>query len=168
MGGAEEGLSGLTGPSGGAVTSPGEVAGEVRGDAAALRRGEAGALERVGLTAGAGGGAGLVGEVGVVLRCDDDDDDDDEEGVPGQCRAPGVTEKVVGVLRPNLTSNSLHTAKLRLTPSDPADTPKPEPPTASEPFASSWQRSTKLPLRTDPHSLSGCLWGRGLEDRLWG
>lgn len=112
----------------------------------------------------AGGGAGLVGEVGVDLRCDEDedngDDDDSDEGVPEEWRAPGDTEKVVGVLRPNLASNSLHTAKLRLTPSVPAGTPNPEP--ASEPLARSWQRSTKLPLRRDPHSRSGCLGSRGL------
>lgn len=113
--------------------------------------------------AGEGEGAGLVGEVGVALRCDEDNgDEDSDEGVPGEWRAPGDTEKVVGVLRPNLASSSLQTAKLRRTPSDPAATPNPEPAAASEPLASSWQRSTKLPLRTDPHSRSRCLVGRGL------
>lgn len=70
--------------------------------------------------------------------------------------------KVGGVLRPNLASNSLHTARLRLMPSDPGGNPALT--AASEPLASSWQRSTKLPLRTDPHSLSRsrCLRGRGL------
>lgn len=110
----------------------------------------------------------------MALRCDEDEDNGDEdsdEGVPGEWRAPGDTEKVVGVLSPNLASNSLHTAKLRLMPSDPARTPNPEPAAASEPLASSWQRSTKLPLRTDP-SRSGRL-GRGLavwlglEVELW-
>lgn len=110
----------------------------------------------------------------MALRCAEDEDNGDEdsdEGVPGEWRAPGDTEKVVGVLSPNLASNSLHTAKLRLTPSDPPRTPNPEPVAASEPLASSWQRSTKLPLRTDP-SRSGRL-GRGLavwlglEVELW-
>lgn len=140
--------------------------------AAAMRRGEPGGWDRVGLTAA---GAGLVGDVGVVLRCDEDadsGDDDSDEGVPGEWRAPGDTEKVVGVRRPNLASNSLHTAKLRLTPSDPPVTPNPEPAAAaSEPLASSWQRSTKLPLRRDPHSLSRSRWregrGLGVELELW-
>lgn len=107
----------------------------------------------MGLTA-----AGLVGEVGVALRCDGDngEDDDSEEGVPGEGRPPGDTEKVVGLLRLNLASNSLHTAKLLLPPSNETQNP-------SEPFASSWQRSAKLPLRTGPQSLSRCLGGRGLE-----
>lgn len=102
--------------------------------------------------------------MGVALRCGEDEDSGDEdsdEGVPGELRAPGDTEKVVGVLRPNLASNSLHTAKLRLTPSDPVEIPNPEAAAASEPLASSWQRSTKLPRRTEPHSLSRCR-GRGL------
>lgn len=111
---------------------------------------------------------GLDGEVGVALRCVEDGDSVDDvsaEGVPGEWRAPGDTEKVVGVRRPNRASNSLHTAKLRLIPSDPAVNPKPEPAAASEPLASSWHRSAKLPLRTDPHSLSRSRWrvGRGLE-----
>ena len=113
--------------------------------------------------------------MGVALRSDEDDDngeDDSDEDVPGEWRAPGDTEKVVGVLSPNRASNSLHTAKLRLTPSDPAGVTNPEPDTASEPLASSWQRSTKLPLRTAPPSLSRsrCR-GRGLalwfEPGLW-
>lgn len=83
-----------------------------------------------------------------ALWCDEDEDEDD--GVPGEQRAPGNTEKVVGILSPNLASNSLHTAKLRLMLSEPGRTPKPKPTAASEPLASSWQRSTKLPLRTDP------------------
>lgn len=76
----------------------------------------------------------------MALRCDedeDDGDDDSDEGVPGEWRALGETEKVVGVLRPNLASNSLHTAKLRLMPSDPPRTPSPEVAAASEPLASS-------------------------------
>lgn len=99
----------------------------------------------------------------MALWCDEDENncDDEDEGVPGEWRAPGITEKVLGVLSPNLASNSLHTAKLRLTPSDPTRTPNPEPAAASEPLASSWQRSTKLPLRTEL-SRSGRL-GRGLE-----
>lgn len=133
------GLSGLVPLSGDAGTS---ADGE-----AALRRGETGVCERVGLTAV---GAGFVGEVGGALRCDANSDG----GVPGEWRTPGDTEKAVGVLRPNLASNSLHTAKLRLAPSAPGGTTNPTPPAASEPFASSWHRSTKLPLRTDPHSLS--------------
>lgn len=103
----------------------------------------------------------------MALRCDEDDDgDESDEGVPGEWRAPGETENVVGALRPNLDSNSLHTAKLRLPPSNPAGTLKPGPQAASEPLASSWQRSTKLPRRTDPHSLSRswCLMGRGLAE----
>lgn len=110
----------------------------------------------------------------MALWCDEDDDADDrDEGVPGEWREPGDTEKVVGVLWPNLASNSVHTAKLRLALSGPAGTPNPEPAAASEPLARSWQRSTKLPLRTDPHSLSRswCLEGRGLalwlEVELW-
>lgn len=162
VGGPVAGLSGLAGLSGDAGTSTGD-AGDA-GDAAALQRGETGVCERVGLTAA---GAGFVGEVGVALRCDEDEDNgdgDSDGGGPGEWRAPGDTEKVVGVLRLNLASNSLHTAKLRLVPSAPAGTPNPEAPAASEPLASSWQRSTKLPLRIDPHSLSRsmCLEGRGL------
>ena len=172
VGRPEAGLSGLAGLSGDAGTSSGAAAGDVAGDAAVLRRGETGAWDRVGLTAGGGGGgAGLVGDVGAALRSEEDNDngdDDTDEEVPGEWRAPGDTEKVVGVLSPNRASNSLHTAKLRLTPSDPAGVTNPEPATASEPLASSWQRSTKLPLRTAPPSLSR---GRGLalwfEPELW-
>lgn len=143
-------------------------AGVSSGDVSSPRLGEAGAWERVGLIVG--WGAGLVGGVGVVLRCGEEegdeeegvkDNNDDEEGVPGvpgEFRAPGDTEKVVGVLRPNLVSSSVHTAKLRLPPSG----PNPETPAASEPFANSWQRSTKLPRRIDPPH-SRCLGGRGLE-----
>lgn len=103
-----------------------------------------------------------MGEVGVVRRCDGLDSGDDD-GVPGEWRAPGDTEKVVGVRSPNRASSSLHTAKLRLTPSGPGATQNPEAAAASEPLASSWQRSTKLPRRTEPQSRSGCLRGRGLE-----
>lgn len=110
----------------------------------------------------------------MVLRFERDEvsgDDADEtgDGAPAEWRAPGDTEKVVGVLRPNLASNSVHTAKLRLTPSNPDGTPNPEPAATSEPLASSWQRSTKLPLRTDPQSRSRswCLGGRGLPVWLW-
>lgn len=158
VGGPEAGLFGPAGLSG--------EAGLSAGGPVAPWRGETGARDRVGLTAG--GGAGLVGDVGVALRCCEDEDDgdgDSDEGVPGEWRAPGETEKLVGALSPNLASNSLHTAKLRLTPSDPDRTPNPGPPAASEPFARSWQRSTKLPLRTDT-SRSGCL-GRGLAEGFW-
>lgn len=155
MGGAEAVLSGLVVPSG--------EAGSSAGGGAVTRRGEAGVTERVGLTAEGAGlkaeGAGLVGEVGMVRRCDEEEDEEDrgmedrdDEGVPGGGRAPGDTEKVVGVRRPNRASSSLHTARLRLPPSSPT----------SEPLASSWQRSTKLPRRTA--SRSWCRRGRG----LWG
>lgn len=107
-------------------------------------------------------GAGLVGEVGVALRCSEDEDSGD--GVPEERRAPGETEKLVGLLKENLASSSLHTAKLRLKPSAPPPTGGPNTEqAASEPLASSWQRSTKLPRRTDTTSRSA-LEGRGLEE----
>lgn len=67
--------------------------------------------------------------------------------------------KLVGVLRLNLASSSLQTATLRLTPSDHGGIPNAELAAASEPLASSWQRSTKLPRRTASLSRSG--WSRG-------
>lgn len=109
----------------------------------------------------------LVGDEGVALQCDKDEDKGDvdrDDCVPGEWRAPDDKDRVLGVLRPNLASNSLHTAKLLLKPSVPDRTPNPEPAAASEPLTSSWQRSTKLPLRIAP-SRSGRL-GRGLADWL--
>lgn len=101
------------------------------------------------------GGAGLDGDVAAGLLRDDD-------GVPGEGRGPGDVENAAGVLSPNLASSSLHTAKLRLTLSVAT-------PTASEPLARSWQRSTKLPLRTHP-SPSGrphAELGGGAGGELW-
>lgn len=152
MGGAEGAGSLLVVPSG-------DTRGLV-GDAAVTRWGEVGVRERVGLTVKRAElkteGAGLVGEVGVVRRCDKEEDEadngveDSDEGVPGGGRVPGDTEKVVGVRRPNRASSSLHVARLRLPPSSPT----------SEPLASSWQRSTKLPRRTASRSCGGRgLWG---------
>lgn len=65
------GLSGLSG-----------VAAASTGDAAAPRRGDAGVMERLGLGIEE---AGLVGEVGVALRCEEEDrgEADMEDGVPG-------------------------------------------------------------------------------------
>lgn len=76
---------------------------------------------------------GLNGDVGVVLLCDG-------KGVPGEWRGPADIGKVAGVLSPNLASNSLHTAKLRLMPSEEAElgsVPNPALAAASEPLASS-------------------------------
>lgn len=89
------------------------------------------ACDLLGLTGG--GGAGLDGDVGVLLLCDG-------EGVPGEWRGPGDIENVMGVLSPNLASNSLHTAKLRLTLSEEAElgsVPNPALAAASEPLARS-------------------------------
>lgn len=160
---------GLVGGPGVGFVEPVGLSGEAgvsAGGPVAPWRGETGAWERVGLTAG--GGAGLGGDVGVTLRCSEvEGDGDSEDGAPREWRMPGDTENVLGVLRPKRASSSLHTAKLRRVPSDPAGTTNPGPPTpaASEPLARSWQRSTKLPRRTEP-SRSGCL-GRGLADRFW-
>lgn len=152
------------------LVEPAGLSGEAglsTGGPAAPWRGDGGAWERVGLRAG--GGAGLAGEVGVALRCSKEEGEgDSEEGAPRECRAPGDTENVLGVLSPKRASSSLHTAKLRRTPSDPGGAPNPAPAAAtaaSEPFARSWHRSTKLPRRTVP-SRSCCL-GRGLAERLW-
>lgn len=157
--GEEAGLSGLV------VMSGDAAGGSSVGDGVAPLRGEAG-VRRTGLRE-EGFRAGLVGEVGVFLQLGDEElaESGDEDGAAACERGLGDTEKVVGVLSPNLASNSLHTAKLRLTPSPapPKGTPYPELPTASELLANSWQRSTKLPLRTAPiHSRSACLTGRGL------
>lgn len=151
---APTGLSGEAGLSAGGPATP--------------WRGDTDAWERVGLRAGVG--AGLVGEVGVALRCSEDEGEgDSEEGAPREWRDPGDTENVLAVLSPKRASSSLHTAKLRRTPSDPGGTANPGAPAAtaaaSEPFARSWQTSTKLPRRTKP-SRSGCL-GRGLAERFW-
>lgn len=96
----------------------------------------------------------------MALRCNEDEDRGD--GVPEERRVPGETEKLVGLLKENLASNSPHTAKLRLKPSPPTGGPNTEL-AASEPLASSWQRSTKLPRRTAATSRSGLV-GRGLEE----
>lgn len=146
------------------LTEPAGLSGEAglstEGPAAPWR-GDGGAWERVGLRAGGG-----VGLVGMSLRCSaEEGEGDSEEGAPRECRAPGDTENVLGVLSPKRASSSLHTAKLRRTPSDPGGTPNPGPAADSEPFARSWQRSTKLPRRTEP-SRSCCL-GRGLAERFW-
>lgn len=153
VGGAVAGLSRLSGE-----------AGTSEEDDSAPRRGETGIWDRVGLADIVE--AGDVGEVGVALRCaadadNGDDVDDIDDGVPAEERPLGDTENVVAVLRQNLASNSLHTAKLRLVPSDPAATPNPA--AVSVPLASSWQRSTKLPLWTGlVPSLSNFLMGHGL------
>lgn len=76
----------------------------------------------------AGEGAWPGGEVGVALRCGGDVTD----CVAREWRFPGEGKEAGGVLRPNLTSDSLQTARLRLTGSGPAPS-----------LASSWQRSTK-------------------------
>lgn len=92
------------------------------------------------------GGVGLDGDVTVGLLCDDD-------GVPGEGRGPRDVENVAGALSPNLASSSLHTAQLRLMLSEEVQLDSVATPAlaaASEPLARSWQRSTKLPLRTDP------------------
>lgn len=77
--------------------------------------------------------------MGVVPLCAEDeesgDDDDSDEGVPGEWRAPAEAEKVVGVLSPNLASNSLRTAELGLAASGP--TMATNPTAASDPLASS-------------------------------
>lgn len=161
------------------LVEPAGLSGEAglsMGGPAAPWRGDAGVWERVGLRAAGGAGlAGLMGEVGVALRCSEEEGEgDSEDGAPREWRVPGDTEKVFGVLSPKRASSSLHTAKLRRTPSDPGGTLKAGPPAAaaaaaaaaaSEPFALSWQRSTKLPRRTEP-SRSCCL-GRGLAERFW-
>lgn len=100
-------------------------------DDGAPRRGDTAACDLLGLAGG--GGAGLDGDVGVLLLCDG-------EGVPGECRGPGDMEKAAGVLSPNLASSSLHTAKLRLTLSEEAELgsgPNPALAAASEPLARS-------------------------------
>lgn len=145
---------------------PSGDSGTSEGEEATIRRGEAAVWDLVGLTAV---GVGLDGEGDPCLQCvEEEDEGGGDSDDPGDGQALGVTEKVVGVLIPNLASNSLHTAKLRRTPSEPDKDPNPEQPAASEPLASSWQRSTKLPRRTGPHSLSRseCLCGRGLEVKL--
>lgn len=89
------------------------------------------AWELLGLTCE--GEVGLDEDMSMVLLCDD-------EGVPGECRGPGDIENVVGILSPNLASNSLHTAKLRLMLSEevhPDSVPNPALAAASEPLASS-------------------------------
>lgn len=130
MGGAGAGLSGLSGD---AEMSEDEEP--------PPRRGETGTCDRVGLTANVVE-VELLGEVGVALRLDEDAGDGDDvadkvEGVPEEKRPLGDTENVGGILRPNRASNSLHTAKLRLMPSDPAVTPNTDTAAASVPFASS-------------------------------
>lgn len=120
--GAPAGPSGPAGLSADAALSAGEEA---------PRRGDAAACDLLGLTGG--GGVGLNGDVGVVLLCDG-------KGVPGGCRGPADIGKAAGVLSPNLASNSLHTAKLRLMPSEEAElgsVPNPALAAASEPLASS-------------------------------
>lgn len=153
VGGAEGVLSRLAAP-------PGDT-GSSAGDAVMPRQGEAGVRGREGLKVNEAGPkpewVGVVGEVCVAQRCDEEEDEEDsgvehsDEGGPGAGRAPGDTEKVVGMRRPKRASSSVHTAKLRLPPSSPA----------SELLASSWQRSTKLPRRTASRSAP---WrtGRGL------
>lgn len=159
------GLMAAAGPSG-----PAEFSGdtsESAGEVGVPLRGETGVAEQIGLAAV---GAGLVGEMGVTLRSDEEGngEGDGDGGVPDGLQAPGDAEKAAGVLKPNLASSSVQTAKLRLTPSSPSGVPKPKLAAAtSEPLASSWQRSTKLPLRTDPSS-GWCLGVWGLEEgKLW-
>lgn len=72
---------------------------------------------------------GLDGDVAVFLLCNG-------EGVPAGCRGPGAMENVVGARSPNRASSSLHTAKLRLMPSEEAGL-DPAAPAASDPLASS-------------------------------
>lgn len=106
-------------------------------DVVAPRQGDAGVREREGLVTV---GVELVEEVGGALRCNEEEggcDEDSDGGVPGEWRAPGDTVKLVGVLRPNRASNSLQTARLRLTPSDHGGAPNPKPAVTSDPLASS-------------------------------
>lgn len=163
---APTGLSAPGGLSGDAVTSD---------DGEALPRRPGGSVcERVGLVAADGGPVGDAGAAGL-RRGDVGDGGVRDDGAPAcRWRGAGVTEKAAGVLWwPKRASSSPHAARLRLVPS--------APPAASEPLASSWQRSTKLPLRAHPHSRSAkapprgprphsaCRRGYGLEPgRHWG
>lgn len=163
--GEEAGLSGLL------LLHSGDDGGRSVGDGVAARRGEVG-VGCAGPAAG-GSGAGLEGEeeeeVGGALRLGDKHGLEATSEPAGE-RGWGDTEKVVGVRRPNLASSSLHTARLLLAPSPPPPPPPEMHAAASEPLASSWQRSTKLPRRTaPPHSRScpACLTGRGLWEGWW-